>query len=399
MAMTFMRAIVRAAGWLTVLPMLYLIEPFYRIRIGTMYTQRIGHLAENAETFIRKMRMEGFPPRTGYFFFGHNPANRQLYKMWLRTRTYPVRFIDSRLGTWLAFTLRPALSKTRFWEACKETGVEYRAFDDTPPVLYFTDEEEERGRRELEKMGIGRDDWFVAFHARDNAFLSAWRPELKDHWARPVNQGRNVDVRTMLKAADYIASKGGFAIRVGAQVEEPLPPGLHPKIIDYASSFRNEFMDIYIAARSRFFISSLSGIDSIALAFNVPLVTTNHSPYNFARYNRRTVMLPRLLKDPETGQQIPFWSAQSRGYFVGWERVSSNHETWGMFNQVPSSEDDILDAVKDMIDQFEGRPPISEAKEIQDAYGEMYLSHKPDHTRAGRISARFALKYRDLIVP
>ncbi|WNK00326.1 TIGR04372 family glycosyltransferase [Thalassospiraceae bacterium LMO-JJ14] len=396
---TCFRQIYRLAFTLIGLPMLYLIEPFFKFRFGTMYTQRIGHLAENAEVFIRRMQVHGMPKRTLYIFFGLNPSNRQLFEMWLRTDAYPVRFIESKIGTWLAFSIRPILSRTRFWERYQDTHIDYRVYDQTEPVLSFTPEEEEKGRQELLKMGIGEDDWFVAFHARDNQYLETWRPDQKALWNERFQLARNVDVHSMLKAATHIAESGGFAIRVGAVVEKPLPSGMNPRIIDYATTYRSDFMDIYIAAKCRFFISSLSGIDSVASIFNVPLVSTNHSPYNFSRYNRASVLVPRLLANPRSGVPVPYWEAQANGYFVGWDRVHSNHPTWGLYEQLPSTDDDILDGVKDILDILDGRQPPEQAREIQDIYGKLYLSHKPDHECAGKIGARFALKYRELIVP
>ena len=74
-----------------VLPVLYAIEPLFRIRLGTMYTQRMGHLLLNADCFLRRMRDSGHPRRTLYLFFGINPANRQIFEMWKRLEGFPVR--------------------------------------------------------------------------------------------------------------------------------------------------------------------------------------------------------------------------------------------------------------------------------------------------------------------
>ncbi len=49
---------------LFVLPALYVLEPFLRVRIGLMHTQRIGHLAVNTEMFFRKLQINPMPPRT-----------------------------------------------------------------------------------------------------------------------------------------------------------------------------------------------------------------------------------------------------------------------------------------------------------------------------------------------
>ena len=51
-----------------VLPLLYLSEPFYRIRLGLLRYQRIGHLALNTDAFLRRQQLNGVPKRTFFLF-------------------------------------------------------------------------------------------------------------------------------------------------------------------------------------------------------------------------------------------------------------------------------------------------------------------------------------------
>lgn len=392
-----MRVVLRAILLFPVLPALYLAEPFFRIRLGTMYTQRLGHLALNLETFLRKIKDKGAPPRTFYLFFGYDPANRQLFEMWKRTRKYPVRVIDSRWGTRMLFAWRPILKRTRFWEGMRATFMEYGLFNRTGPILTFTEEEERKGREGLAAMGIGPGDWFVLFFARDNAFLKTWRPELEERWAK--RDFRDADIMGYMKAADYIASLGGFALRFGAVVEKPLPDTGNSRIIDYSTHFRTDFMDVYLGAKCRFFIGSASGPDALANIFNRPVVSANHFPYNHAQYDRRSVIVPRPLTTPDGTRRVSFCEAHQAGYFVGWKEATSTHKTMHLFDMLQTEPDDIVDGVKDIIDGLEGRESPSEAREVQELYANQFLSHGREYADGGNIGPRFAMKYRDLIVP
>ena len=391
------RAGVRAALVLFVLPLLYLLEPIYRIRLGTMHTQRFGQLAANADTFLRTLQLEGAPSRTFYLLFGWNPANRQLMEMWKRTRGFPVRFVESYLGTWLMIAWRPILVKTRFWEPTTVTATEYYLYNHTEPVLSFTEDEEKKGRALLADMGIGDDDWFVCFNARDGAYFRDWRPELEDYWQ--MIDFRNVDIGKFLSAAEYVASRGGFAVRYGAGVENPLPETGNPRIIDYATKCRSDFMDIYLAAKCRFFIGTCSGPIGIASAFNVPVLSVSHFPFNYAYYRRCDIFIPRLLVTPESGRRVPFGEAKQAGYYVGWEMASSIDKNMHLFDMLAVDPDDILDGCKDMLESLEGRAPPAPAREIQDVYADQYLSDYAGYEFAAQIGPRFVIKYRDLIVP
>lgn len=359
-----LRLVLRVVLGMAVLPALYLIEPFYRIRLGTMYTQRFGHLAINAETFLRKLKFNGAPSRTWFFFFGYDPANRQLCNMWKRRKGFPVTFVESRWGARLMFAWRPILKRTRFWEACRTDHCQYRLFAETDPILSFTDEEEEKGREALAGMNIGEDDWFVCFHARDQAYFMKWRPEYTDHWE--TMGSRNVDVLNFLDAAKHVASLGGYALRYGAGVDQPLPDTGEPRIVDYAVEHRSDFMDVYLAAKCHFFIGSASGPDSLSNIFNVPLLCVNRQPYNQTRYHRKSVIVPRLLTTRDGSRRVGYREAQEAGYFVGWTEASWVHEKMDLYETQETGPEDILDGVRDMIDLLEGREPPAEAREIQD---------------------------------
>jgi len=380
-----------------VLPLLYLIEPAYKIRLGTMYTQRIGHLALNTETFIRKHRLAGYPKRTLYIFAGFDPANKQLMKMWLRLKGDPVIFAESKLLTRIFSAWGRILTKTRFWDRQSTNFVEYTLFSKTEPVLHFTEEEERTGRQALEDMGIPNSSWFVPIHVRDDAYLTSWRPELKAYWKR-IEQ-RNCSINNFMDAAKHIADLGGYAIRVGAIVEEPLPNNLHPRIIDYATKYRSDFMDIYLGAKCRFYIGTTSGPDALADIFNKPLLGTNQVPYNMCRNNRKSIILPRLLTSTETGEIIPFFQAKAEGYYSEWEYPSSMNPSRGLYLPIENLAEDILDGAKDMLDGLDDKPVDSDAQRIQEAYGKEYLSIRSDYKLAGNIGRRFAKKYSNLIEP
>jgi len=377
------------------LPFLYTAEPFYRIRFGTVYSQRIGHLAINADTFLRRLKAEGWPPRTHYFFFGFDASNQQLFEMWQRLQVPGFRMIESKWGTRLMFAWRPILTRTRFWEKHRMSNTEYALYQDRTPLLSFTDQEMARGRQGLAEMGIGPDDWFVCFHVRDGAYFRKWRPQYEYWWQK--NDFRNTNLDTFLKAAEYITSQGGFALRFGAHPDSLLPDTGNNRIIDYAGSYRDDFMDIFLAAHCRFFIGSCSGPDMLPLIFGVPVLSANHHPYNLPLYRETDIAIPRLLMRENPVDPVPFWEAQEEGFFTGWKEAVSHHSSQDLFELLPPDPDDILAGCKDMIDMLDGKPIDDEAKNLQDIYASQYYSHIPDYKIAGNVAPSFLKKHQALV--
>lgn len=382
---------------LIVLPILYLLEPFYKVRLAIMLTQRIGHLAANTDTLIRYLQRDGVPPRTHYFLFGFDPANRQLMAMWKRLQQPGVSIYESEWVVRILFAWRSILQHTRFWKSMMVTHFEFELYSTTEPVLAFTPEEHQRGQAGLREMGIRPDDWFVCFHARDGKYFRHWRQENEEHWKK--TDFRNVDYNLYMDAAEFIAAQGGWVLRFGAVVAEPLPENRHPRIIDYPLQYRTDFMDIYLAAHCRFFLGSCSGPDVLPTLFNQRVLSVGHFPYNHAHYHCDDLMIPRLLSSPGDGSLVPFFEARANNYFHPLPEASAFHPTIDDYIMLEVDPADIVVACQDMIEQLEGRPVADNIREIQIQYASICLSHAKDWKYASKIAPSFARKYASLIVP
>jgi putative glycosyltransferase (TIGR04372 family) len=142
---------------------------------------------------------------------------------------------------------------------------------DTP--VFFTQKEERFGRDMLKKMGILADKPFVCFLARDPTYLNFVFP--KDDFY--YHNYRDVAIENYYLMAQKLAEKGYFVIRMGAKVHKPFATD-NPMIIDYATKYRSEFLDIYLSAKCTFFVSSNAGLDEVPKLFKRPTVYTNMVP-------------------------------------------------------------------------------------------------------------------------
>ncbi|MBT4702830.1 MAG: TIGR04372 family glycosyltransferase [Rhodospirillaceae bacterium] len=374
-----------------ILPMLYLIEPFWRIRFGVMYTQRIGHLAGNTDIFLRKQQLYDRPSRTSYIFAGWAPANQQLMTMFKRQMpVYESRWLTRIFSYWYVIH-----KHTRFFENLAWSNHNYREFTEGRATLTFTAEEEARGQAELKKMGLGENDWFVCLHTRDSAYLNAWRPQYSDLWK--TREFRNGNIENCLEAAEYITSQGGFVIRMGAVVEKPLPDLSNPKIIDYASKHRSDFMDIYLAAKTRFFLGTNSGFFVVATIFDRPVALVNMVPYGAFPFHRDDLYIAMLLKNPETQKIVTFDEAVDMGYYdVEKMFLTELHADRG-FEWVENSPDEILELTREMIARQEGQSPTPKEVAVRNLYRDKFMALVPDNEFAGDIGYSFANKYRHLI--
>lgn len=289
----------------TIWLLLYLINLFVKVKIGFLYHERLGHLALNTDLFLRRLKLGLLPSDVHYIFFVYSPANRQIVKMFKRH----LNIVESEF---LSKLLSPfGILNTRFYQHLPFIGNEYMEFNQCDAVLSFTQEEESVGYEKLSEMGIGRNDWYVCIFSRDHAYYKAFSP----YADRRFSDHRNADIDTYNKAIQYIIDCGGYVVRMGSCVEKPLS-FKHPKVIDYASSeTREDFMDIFLSAKCKFYLSNTSGALDIAVVFDKPVAGVNWVPIGYSPFGKNSIYIPKKIKYKDSNLEIPF--VQQLRLFVG----------------------------------------------------------------------------------
>ena len=262
-----------------------MLRPLIIIRFRKNPMSRIGHGSVNTELYMCERDAGMHSPRTFdiFYFRKEYASNHQLTKMWQRamrktrfSRLVPSVFVHqidrvSNLLPGASMHRIPRERKNGNFDTCQLIGR-------TKTHLAFTPEEEERGRKQLQALGISASDSFVCLHARDTAYLDYRYRFSKTANLRRQNH-RDCSIGNYIPAAQELTRRGYFAVRMGYIVKKPLDAA-NPMIIDYAVKHRTDFLDIYLGAKCRFFVTSCSGIYGIPLLFRRPIAYTNFIPLN-----------------------------------------------------------------------------------------------------------------------
>ncbi|MDR1365913.1 MAG: TIGR04372 family glycosyltransferase [Holosporales bacterium] len=174
------------------------------------------------------------------------------------------------------------------------------AFVKYPPLFRLRSSDVKKGEYELEKFfRCGRDAQIVTFFNRDSAYVESLKDIFGDNakHAAYCHSNRNSSIRNLHEAM-ILMSKKYFCFRMGKFVLEPL--GLkQDNLVDYATSeYRSDFLDIYIFAKSRFYIGDESGINIVPCIFrkSIGLINGQISECFAALYGGDTrKSLPRHL--------------------------------------------------------------------------------------------------------
>ena len=356
-----------------------------RIRPGRLLSHRIGHFSESTELYLCERDLGLHHRRTLDIFFYNSPiCNQQLKTMW--DRTLPV----FGLAGWLN-----RLSKLRsgHWDRIVRLPSEDHSelLARTRPHLSFTSDEERRGEAAVREMGVPAGSHFVCFHARDSAYLDARYPE--EDWR--YHDNRDSSIHNYMAASEELTRRGYFALRMGAIVQEALA-STNPKIIDYASRYRTDFLDIFLAARCRFFLASTGGLTGVPLIFRRPIGCVNLLPLGRLRTGSpHDLFIPKKLWLRGERRLLTFREIVHSG--VG--RIAKGHEYERLgIEPVENSPEEIAAVAVEMDDRLNGVwRATEEDEELQKRFWALYKLQEPDRVFRWRIGTGFLRQNRELL--
>lgn len=331
-----------------VVVMINLIKPWLLVRWGELPGPRIGHFAGNTELYLCERDADINVPKRRHvdiFFIEHPICNQQLAKMWKRIlRVWP---------TWILAFLR-RVNWLIPGGAVHEIGCNtqhdrdvHNLLDRFPPHLKFTAEEEARGEVNRQAMGIPNGIPFVCLIVRDSAYLDAHQ---SNDWS--YHNYRDSNIQNYVLAAEELANRGYFVLRMGAKVLEPIRSN-HPRVIDYATNgMRDDFMDVYLGANCYFCISVGTGFDAIPVIFRRPIVHANLVPLGYLpTFRNRSLSITKHHFSIKKGRNLTLTEifADSAGFGLR----TSDYVSRGI-KLIENTPEEIRDVVVEMAERLNG---------------------------------------------
>jgi putative glycosyltransferase (TIGR04372 family) len=242
-------------------------------------------------------------------------------------------------------------------------------------------------------MGVPAKTPFVCFHARDKAYLDkAFSSRPPDGWS--YHDYRDCDIENYFPAVEQLASKGLYALRMGHFVEKPLA-GRDPKIIDYASRFRSDFVDVWLLARCKFFLGNTAGLYSLATTFNTPVAVANWTPFGVTPFRREDLVIHKKYWDTRENRAIGFrelW-ARKADYLI-----SSEEYTRAGIRLIENTAEEILALAQEMNARLDNNwAPEPDDEALQARFWDLFPQNHPARGRLCRVGARYLRDNRDLL--
>jgi len=283
------------------------------IRFGGLPSESVGHLTLDMELLLCRRDTGWYGRRTIDLFCCALPVcNQHLKLMWERT-VHVSRFAlaAERINRWL-----PGGRGNRI-PFDRRQGDPDGLLIQQPPHLSFTQEEMRQGVDALSALGVREGTPWVCVIARDPAYYVD-NPRYRNFPLR----NRNSDILTYLPAAEELIRRGYVVVRMGAEVERPLVTN-NPRMIDYASIARTDFLDVFLCAHCHFYLGDGAGLYHLPMIFRRPLAMVNHIPFeHITTWSPGDLSIPKTLWLRSESRLMTFREILESG--VG--RCRSDHE-------------------------------------------------------------------------
>lgn len=364
-----------------------LISHWLLVRLGNLTSSRLGHFAGEPELYLCKIDASIYKRsqwQIDIFFMG-KPCNQQLAVMWRRVlKIWPLWIVGP---IFVVNQLIPG-GKLHDIDIANDVRDVHNLLDRSPPHLLYTAEEEERGEAGLRSMGLPVGAKLVCLNVRDSAYMNNIDSGKWDY-----HSYRDSNIQNYVLAAEVLAERGYFVIRMGAKVNEAIN-STHPKVIDYAfNGMRNDFMDIYLGSKCVFCISTGTGWEVVpGWLFRKPICNVNYSPVgDLCTWSNKNIMLTKHHLQAISNKKLSFRKIFKQG--VGFCSKTSDYESKGI-KLIENTPEEICDVVIEMDERINGTwQPHNDDELLQQKFWEIFPEDALDEVDGrplhGVIKSRF----------
>ncbi len=260
---------------------IYVISPIYLIRFCRIRSSKLGYLAFQPYVYLFNLNNEKQPRTKDYFYTDGGTSNSQLLKIWKRILSFNDALgpIHKALNT---------LSKSDKFTINTDINPELNYFSEEIDAVNFNYKQIKEGQSELENMGLSLNHEYICFINREPShFKNASNLDIKE------NEYRNFSLEDMLPAVQELTKHGLHGVRLGEASNELITE--NNKIIDYASKYRSEFMDLFLISRAKFLLCPNSGPYVVSTLFKRPVGFVNLSPFlgTNGYYQQDSIFIPK----------------------------------------------------------------------------------------------------------
>ena len=309
-----------------------LLRPIILIRIGTLFSGRIGHFAKDAGIQWIENKTNGND--INIYWLDKDTCNKQWEKM--VRRNFFVHAWVEYVHVWNKYIY----GGEKHYRPSSITGsrdIKGLLESNNFGMLKFLEDEEKEAKEWLINKGWNDGEPFVCIQVRDTAYLGSEEFHLNYDW--DYHDYRNSNISTYILAIKWLLEQGVFVLRMGKKVNKKTPFN-HPKFVDYPfCSDKSDLLDIWLFANCNLCISTGSGPDAISDIYRRPVVFLNYLPLVDMFSWSFSINHPKNLVWKDTGKALTLDDYLNYAFYFTEEYINSNIEI------IDLTQEEILDVV------------------------------------------------------
>jgi putative glycosyltransferase (TIGR04372 family) len=361
--LTFMRIMhgVITMAHIPLLLVIYAIHPFIKLRFGYFSTDRIGHFALDLGYAIalNKNKNEN---EINLYYLQDDICNSQLEviaKRELNVSQYYKYFVYAYKMLGLNdHIILPHRHKSGSRDM---TGI----MINSDYNISLLPSENKEAELYMKKYGWTQGEKFICINVRDSAFFN------ESQTSRHIYRNSNIEDYEVV--VNYLLDLGYWVVRMGKKVEKPINIK-DSKLIDYGiDQNRSDLLDVWFCKNCECFVSTGTGVDSVAMMFKKKIVFVNYMPINFIISWVENITVPKRLFW-NNGKELTL--AEHLDVFLCYHNRNVNQCKEKGINVVDLSPNEIKSVVQEMIARLNGVPLTSEQVGKQKKFWNILEKHK-----------------------
>jgi putative glycosyltransferase (TIGR04372 family) len=239
--------------------------------------------------------------------------------------------------------------------------------------------------------GMEEGDRFVCLHVRSPGFYGSER--------EAAQQFRNTSLDPYYPVIRNLTNLGLWVVRMGDSAMPSLDLsqcGFSSRVIDYALSPRKSAeMDVALCAQCELFVSSPSGLHTVAHAFGRPVCEVNYPIYHGFPWHPGDIFAPQLYFSHDKNRALGL------DEILATDILHCDHQfllKQAGISLVPNEPDDIIETVNEALSPAAYRVNDPAAADRVGATFDM-LNRKFDRDISGRLGQYFAAKHASSLMP
>ena len=281
---------------LQIIILLLLIWPIFRFKFGTLYAERIGHLANTFDNYIYSRNTRG-KFELAIFHINSSISNKELYRLWKKSQK-KIFFSD---------LAKIIIHSSKKFKIGKKLIIDWDEMETIPKKSNIKEKYIEfdkkfflNGELTLKKYNIKKP--FICITSRDSAYLDTKTD-------KNYHDFIDTDFRKFDESINYLINKGNSVIRVTKKTN--IDYQNQSKKYFFLTEDRTDSSDVFFLSQSKYNIfGSYNGITNLSAIFRKKSLYLNFVPFSLkdlTTISKNSVFIPKKIFSIKENRFLKFY--------------------------------------------------------------------------------------------